>query len=175
MSLKLNDLKKDLGGLPQPELVQVVLRLARLKIENKELIHYLLYYAHDSSAYVEVLMPEVLDPFEQEFLNSYALSKRLRKSMRVIAKYLRFTSDRAGESELLLAVVSKYLATYRYEYRHAALSRIIVRCLKKTHDNFEKIHEDYRADYIDSYNNALKAVKSKLGVEVTSGLQFKEY
>ena len=175
MSLKLNDLKKDLAGMPQPELIELILRLAKLKVENKEILHYLLYYAHDSAAYAQYILPEVLEPFEQDFLHPYALSKRLRKSLRIIAKYLRFTKDRAGESELLLFLVNKFLETYRYEYRHSSLSKVIVRCLKKAHDNFDKIHEDFRADYIDSYNTALKLVRAKLGLEATSALQFKEY
>lgn len=171
VNLKLSELKRELEGMPLPQVVQLCVRLAKLKVENKELLHYLLFYSNDSLAYAELLKTSVLDAFQQPFVNAYTLAKRLRKSMRIIAKYIRFTGDRAGESELLLAVVNDYLETYRYEYRNAALARILVRCLKKTHDNIAKLHEDIQADYSGLYNEALTKVRLKLGYEFTSELR----
>jgi hypothetical protein len=170
MSLKISELKKELAGMPNEELVKLTLRLAKLKVENKELLHYLLFYSNDNEAYAESLLEEILDPFRQDFIHPYAMYKRLRKSMKIIAKYLRFTSDRAGECDLLLALVNEYLKTYRFEYKNAYLVRIIFRCLKKTADNMDRIHEDYRADYIDSYNQALKSLRSKAGINAFSDL-----
>jgi hypothetical protein len=171
MSLKLNELKRELEELPNPQVIQLCVRLAKLKVENKELLHYLLFYADDSIAYAELLKPEILDAFDQPFVNAYTLGKRLRKSMRIIAKYIRFSGNRAGESELLLALVEAYLSNYRYEYRNAALARIVVRCLKKTRDNIAKLHEDIQADYSGLYDEALKKVQLKLSYEYTSELK----
>ena len=171
MSLKLNELKRELEGMPNPQVIQLCVRLAKLKVENKELLHYLLFYSNDSLAYAELLKAEILDPFQQPFINAYTLAKRLRKSMRIIAKYIRFTGDRAGESELLLALVNEYLEFYRFEYRNAALARIVVRCLKKTSDNIAKLHEDIQADYSGLYDDALTKVRLKIGFEFTSELR----
>jgi hypothetical protein len=171
MSLKLNELKRELEELPNPQVVQLCLRLAKLKVENKELLHYLLFYADDSMAYADLMKPDILDAFQQPFVNAYTLAKRLRKSMRIIAKYIRFTGNRAGECELLLALVDAYLDNYRYEYRNAALARVILRCLKKTRDNIAKLHEDIQADYSGLYDESLKKVQLKLGYEYTSELR----
>ena len=81
MSLKLNELKRELEGMPNPQVIQLCVRLAKLKVENKELLHYLLFYSNDSLAYAELLKAEILDPFQQPFINAYTLAKRLRKSM----------------------------------------------------------------------------------------------
>jgi len=171
MSLKLNELKRELDGMPLPQVVKLCIRLAKLKVENKELLHYLLFYSNDSLAYAELLKTDILGAFHLPFVNAFTLAKRLRKSMRIIAKYIRFTSDRAGESELLLALVNEYIDTYRFEYRNAALARIVVRCMKKTSDNIVKLHEDIQADYSGLYDEALTKVRLKLGYEFTSELR----
>ena len=40
---KLTELKRELEALSPPELLKIVLRLAKHKVENKELLSYLLY------------------------------------------------------------------------------------------------------------------------------------
>jgi len=171
MNPKLNDLKKDIQDLPHAEVSRLLLRLARLKTENKELLHYLLYFEHDAMAYAEEMKAEVLLPFTEAFVNSWTLGKKLRKSLRLVAKYARFTGNRAGESELLLSLVELYLENYRFEFRQTALARIAVRCMKKVSDNFDRIHEDFRADYEGRYNEALSLLKARLGAELTAEIR----
>jgi hypothetical protein len=171
MNPKLNDLKKDIQGLPQAEVVRLLFRLARLKAENKELLNYLLYFEHDPMAFADEMKAEVLLPFTEPFVNSWTLGKKLRKSLRLVAKYARFTGNRAGESELLLCLAENYLETYRFEYRQTALAKIAVRCLKKVQDNFDRIHEDFKADYEGRYNETLSLLKARLGAEITAGIE----
>lgn len=171
MNPKLNELKKDVQGLPHPELVRLLMRMARLKTENKELLHYMLYYENDPLSYANELKQEVLLPFEEAFTHSRVLSKRIRKSLKIIARFTRFSSNREGESDLLLSLVENYLETYRYEYRQLVLARMVVRCLKKVYDNFDRIHEDYRADYSGRYNEALNLLRARLGAELTAELK----
>jgi hypothetical protein len=171
MNPKLNNLKKEVQSLPQPEVVRLLLRLARLKAENKEMLHYMLYYESDSLAYAETMKPEILLPFSEPFVNTWQMAKKLRKSLRLIAKYTRFTSNRAGESELLLSMVEQYLEQYRFEFRQSALAKIMVRCLKRIHDNFDRIHEDFRADYEGRFEDALRLLKTRLGSEFSSELK----
>ncbi len=165
MKAKLPELKRELEGLPQPELVRICLRLAKHKIENKELLDYLLWSSDDPMAYAEAFKAEVLLPFEMPFVNAYSFTKSIRKSLRLVTKYLRFTGARQGESELLLSIVERFHSTYRREYRNGALAKIMFRCLKKVATNIAKLHEDIQADFTGQYNELLRLSINRLGQE----------
>jgi hypothetical protein len=55
-------LKKEVQTLSHPALVDLLIRLGKYKKENKELLHYLLFEAHDEQAYIDVIKAEV-EPF----------------------------------------------------------------------------------------------------------------
>lgn len=165
MKAKLPELKRELESLPQPELVRLCLRIAKHKTENKELLDYLLWSANDPLLYAQEFKLEILLPFEMPFVNAYNFTKSIRKSLRLISKYLRFTGSRQGECELLLALVESYHTYYRREFRTAALSKIMFRCLKKAATNISKLHEDIQADYTSNYNDLLRQTITRLGTE----------
>ncbi len=91
MKTKLPELKRELEGLPQPELVRLCLRLAKYKVETKELLDYLLWSSEDPIQYANEFKSDVLLPFDTVFMGSYLFTKSLRKSLRLITKYTRFT------------------------------------------------------------------------------------
>jgi len=161
----LRDLKKELEILEPEDLIKVALRLAKLKTENKELLAYLLFDAEDPLNYAEGLKEDVLSPFNGEFQTTYHFTKSIRKSLRLIAKYLRFTSNRQGETELLLFLVNAYHQNYKHQYRTAALSKIVFRCLEKAETNISKLHEDLQADYTETLNDLLTKSQNRLGAE----------
>jgi len=55
----LQDIKKEIQHLPPGQVAELVLRLARYKKDNKELLAYLLFEAHDEQAFVEKVKAEV--------------------------------------------------------------------------------------------------------------------
>ena len=144
---KLSDLKKELFELSKPELIQLCLRVAKLKRENKELLAYLIYDVDDPLFYAQKLKHEIKEVFEQPFQHAYYLTKSIRKAMRLISKYYRFTSNKQGETELLIYLVDEFHQSWRNEYRYQALGKVILRCLEKAQTNIKKIDEDYRADF----------------------------
>jgi hypothetical protein len=144
---KLSDLKKELLELSKPELIQLCLRVAKLKRENKELLAYLIFDSEDPIFYAQKLKPEIKEVFEQPFQHAYYLTKSIRKAMRLITKYYRFTSNKQGETELLIYLVEEFYLSWRNEYRYQALGKVIYRCLEKAQSNLKKIDEDFRADF----------------------------
>ena len=165
MKAKLPELKRELEGLPQPELVRLCLRLAKYKVETKELLDYLLWSADDPIQYAQDFKSEVLLPFDSAFMGSYLFTKSLRKSLRLIAKYTRFTGSKQGECELLLAFVEAFFHHYQRGFQTAANSKIVFRCLKKAASNITKLHEDIQADYTENFNNLLRQAILKFGNE----------
>ena len=76
----INELKQELVNSPAPALVDLCLRLARFKKENKELLTYLLFEAHDNPAYIKAVKEEMASQFADiNKSNVYFVKKTLRK------------------------------------------------------------------------------------------------
>ena len=52
-------IKKELKHRSSEELMEMCLRLSKFKKENKELLTYLLFEAHDESGYIETVKAEI--------------------------------------------------------------------------------------------------------------------
>lgn len=161
---KLSDLKKELADLSKPELIKLCLRVAKLKRENKELLSYLIFDADDPLFYAQKLKPEIKEVFEVPFQHAYYLTKSIRKAMRLITKYYRFTSNKQGETELLIYLVEEFYQSWRNEYRYQALGKVIYRCLEKAQSNLKKIDEDFRTDFEDPINELAKKTNLKFNL-----------
>ena len=161
---KLSDLKKELLELNKLELIQLCLRVAKLKRENKELLAYLIFDADDPLFYAQKLKPEIKEVFEQPFQHAYYLTKSIRKVMRLITKYYRFTSNKQGETDLLIYLVEEFHQSWRYEYRYQALGKVIFRCLEKAQTNLKKIDEDFRADFEQPLAELLQKTINQYGI-----------
>lgn len=99
----IHELKTELTGLPAPQLAELCVRLAKFKKENKELLTYLLFEAFDEQAYVENIKTDMLQQFEEINRSSlYFVKKSLRKILRLLNKYIRYTASTETEVKLLL-------------------------------------------------------------------------
>ena len=76
-------IKKELEHRSAEELMELCLRLAKFKKENKELLTYLLFESHDEAGYIQVVKQEIDEQFELINTNSYFY---IKKSVRKILK-----------------------------------------------------------------------------------------
>lgn len=107
----INEIKKDLENRNYKDLLAYCLRLAKFKKENKELLAFLLFEAEDVSAFVEKVKQETNDLFMGiNKSNSYLIKKSIRKILRNINKYIRFTLSKQVEAELLIHFCNCILA-----------------------------------------------------------------
>ena len=60
-----NEIKQELKELNSIQLTELCLRLARFKKENKELLTYLLFEAHDLPAYINSVKEQIDEDFAQ--------------------------------------------------------------------------------------------------------------
>ena len=72
----IHEIKLELSATKQPRLVQLCLRLARFKKENKELLTYLLFEAHDDAGYISALSRKPICNLPKSIFHSYILLKR---------------------------------------------------------------------------------------------------
>lgn len=144
---KLNDIRKELQNLSSAQLVHICLRMARYKKENKELLAYLLFEADDELAFADTFKAEMGLQFSQMPHQQSAAIKHLRKILRLVTKYTRFTGSKQVEVELLLAYAKYYLEYVHFRSASRALTLLHLKQLDKIKKVIVKLHEDLQFDY----------------------------
>jgi hypothetical protein len=144
----IHEIKQELSTTKPAELVELCLRLGKFKKENKELLTYLLFEAHNEQAYAESVKKE-LDELFAEINQShlYFAKKSLRKIVRVINKYCRYSGSKQTEVELRL-YFCKSLNTSGIPFHHnAVIHNLYQSQLKKIDEVLDTLHEDLQYDY----------------------------
>lgn len=99
----LSELKHELADLSKGELLALCLRLARFKKDNKELLTYLVFEAADLEAYIAGIDEFMTHEFSLiNYSQSYFAKKSLRRLLRLVNKYIRYTGSRQAEAGLLI-------------------------------------------------------------------------
>jgi hypothetical protein len=85
-------------------LAELCLRLAKFKKENKELLTYLLFEAHNEEAYIAEVNQQISEEFDEidPGQNLYFVKKTLRKILRIASKHIRYTGSKQAEVAILL-------------------------------------------------------------------------
>jgi len=149
----INELKQELLDTPPAKVTELCIRLARFKKENKELLTYLLFEAHDTAAYIESVKAEMDNQFaEMNKSNAYFVKKTLRKILRTTNKYSRYSGLAAVEIELLLYFCTRMKALVSYISSNTVLSNIYNNQLKKITKAIATLHEDLQYDYLREIN-----------------------
>ncbi len=144
----LNEIRKHLDTLESPALEHLCLSLARYRKENKELLTYLLFEAHDESAYVNNIKLEVDALFETlPKGNVYFVKKGLRKIIRWINKHIRYSGVPSTELEVRVYFCQKMKAAGIPLQAGTVLFNLYHQQLKKINGIWSKLPEDLQFDY----------------------------
>lgn len=141
-------LKDQLNEQPPANVVALCLRLAKFKKENKELLTYLLFDAEDEAGYVQDIKEEVDAAFAE--INTYSfyyIKKSVRKILRSIKKYSRYSNEKETEVELLLYFLHKMRELRPSIYRNVTLTNIYDRQRALLLRKIGGLHEDLQYDY----------------------------
>lgn len=144
----LREIKSELSHNNKEELLELCLRLAKFKKENKELLTYLLFEANKEEGFVETVKEEVDELFSHINTHSYFyMKKTIRKVLRVIKTNIRYSKNKETEVELLLYFCYK-LKKLRPSIKYSTLlknlyNREIVSIKKK----IGALHEDLQYEY----------------------------
>jgi len=147
-SASIHELKQELVTLPPKQVLELCLKLAKFKKENKDLLNYLLFEAHNEAGYLETIKLEMDEQFaEMPKGNWYLAKKALRKILKSISKYSKHTATKESEVEMLLHFcISLKNSGNRYR-SYKALSALYDSQIKKLNALVEQVHEDLRFDY----------------------------
>ncbi len=144
----ISDLKQELQQETPAKLVELCLRLARFKKENKELLTYLLFEAHDVNAFIKSVKGEMDELFSTINLsNLYYVKKTLRKILRITNKYIRYSGSDIVAVELLMHFCNKLKETGIPIQRNTVIANIYSGQIKKIKQLISSLHEDLQYDY----------------------------
>jgi hypothetical protein len=142
------DLRTELSTRSPKELMEYCLRMSKFKKENKELLTYLLFEASDEEAYIKSVKSEMDSQFEEvNKRNYYFIKKGVRKILRNVKKYIRYSQNKETEVELLL-----YFCTILKNFepsiqKNRVLQNLYERQLGMIEKLIDKLHEDLQYDY----------------------------
>ena len=153
----ISELKKELHELPQKQLVELCLSLAKYKKDNKEFLDYLLFQAHDKSSFIIAIKAEIDDHFEElkSQTNLYFVKKSLRKLLRIITKYCKYIGDKASAAELHIYFYTKLKASKIPYHKSQLLINMYEQQLKKINTLILGLHEDLQQDYLNELERIL--------------------
>ncbi len=143
-----SEIKKELKFRSSDELELLCLRLARFKKENKELLTYLLFESQDEEAFIRGVKDEMDELFETINVSKFFyIKKTVRKILRNVKKYARYSPKKETEVELLLYFCEK-LKDFRPSIkRNVTLTNLFNRQLDYISKKVETLHEDLQYDY----------------------------
>lgn len=148
-----SEIKHELTQTNPSILIDLCLKLAKFKKDNKELLTYLLFEAHDEVAFIDQVKLEIESQFETiNFSNIYFIKKSLRKILRTTSKFIRLTGSKQVEVELLLYFCKTLIIKDIPITKSSVLNNIYQLQLKKISQLISTLHEDLQYDYLKQYN-----------------------
>jgi len=147
-SASIQEIKKELRTLDVDKLQALCMRLAKYKKENKELLNYLLFEAHNEQAYIESVKEELNELFKAvPSSNVYFVKKSLRKILRFANRQIKYSGIKQTELELRIFFCVKMKEAKIPRTPGTVLFNLYQQQLKKIENAFAKLPDDIQADY----------------------------
>ena len=144
----LSEIKKELSVISTAQLMEITLRLAKHKVENKELLTYLLFDAADEKGYIIEVKNEMENQFQTiNTTNLYFAKKSIRKILRFTNKHCRYVSNKEAQIELLFHFCSLFKDSSIAKEKSVALMNLYHGQIKKLETQLSILHEDVQYDY----------------------------
>jgi len=151
-----SELKKELQTRPEKDLIALCLRLSKFKKENKELLTYLLYESTDEMGYIRTVQQEIDVQFDEINTRTYYfIKKSVRKILRNIKKYIRYSGKKQTEVELLIYFCRKLKAMSPPMKRSTVLVNIYDGQIRMIRKAMGKLHADLQFDYEEELNELI--------------------
>jgi len=143
-----SQLKKELVYRSPEDLLELCLRLSKFKKENKELLTYLLFESIDEEEYIQNIKTEIDAEFRAiNTKNFFYVKKSVRKILKLIKKYSRYSLKKETETELMLYFLYKLKELRPSIKRNTTLVNLFQRQLLSVKKLISTLHEDLQYDY----------------------------
>lgn len=144
----LKEIKTELNHRSTQELLELCLRLSKFKKENKELLTYLLFESANEEAFIQSIKETVDADFETINTKTfYFIKKSVRKILRELKKFIRYSQNKETEIELLLYFCHKLQDFSPSIKRNTTLTNLYNRQIEYIKKKVTTLHEDLQYDY----------------------------
>ncbi|WP_242132302.1 hypothetical protein [Aestuariivivens marinum] len=144
----LREIKKELSIIPREDLLKLCLRLTKFNKENKELLTYLLFESTDEEVYIKSIKKYIEDEFKQiNRASFFYIRKSIRKILRNLKKYIRYSPKKETEIELLLHFCEQLKEFRPSINRSQQLMNTYNRQIALINKTVATVHEDLQYDY----------------------------
>ena len=147
-AVSVKQLKDELEHKDANELMTICLSLDKFKKENKELLTYLLFEADNEEGYIEAVREEIDEQFlSMNKKNYYFQKKSIRRILKNVKKYIRYSKKKETEIELLLHFCQEMKALKPSVIRQLAMNNLYYRQIDMAKNAISTLHEDLQYDY----------------------------
>lgn len=144
----LKEIKTELNHRSTQELLELCLRLSKFKKENKELLTYLLFESTNEEAFIQSIKEKVDADFETINTKTFFyIKKSVRKILREIKKFIRYSQNKETEVELLLYFCHKLKNFNPSIKRNTTVTNLYNRQIAYIEKKITSLHEDLQFDY----------------------------
>lgn len=147
-AVTVKEIKTELSHRSHDEILKLCLELSKFKKENKELLTYLLFESENEDTFIASVKLEIDEQFE--LINTktyYFIKKSVRKILRIIKKYIRYSKLTETEVTLLLYFCDKLKNFSPSIQKNTVLLNIYKRELANVKKKILLLHEDLQYDY----------------------------
>lgn len=146
----IKQIKTELKLLQPDELVNACIRLAKFRVENKELLTYLLFESDNEQRYVQRSKEHISEEFST--LNKsqiYLAKKTIRKVLRTTNKLIKYSGNKQTEVELLMFFCKELKSKGLPMQPNTVIGNIYFRQYQKIEKIYDSLHPDLQFDFAD--------------------------
>jgi hypothetical protein len=156
----LHQIKKELETSSPQRVLALLLKIVKSKTENKELISYLLFDEDNLSGYIADLREDVSELLKDvKYLPPYQVKRSLRKALKFITKYTKYTGAKETEAELLVHLCKLMQTQGLASGSNKIANSIYAKQVEKIEKLIPYLHEELQFDYKEELVVLKKSIK----------------
>lgn len=144
----ISQLQKELITLEHKQVIELAMRMAKYKKENKELLSYLLFDAADEEKFIADIKLDMETMFaEMNTSTMYYCRKSVRKILRYVNKFIKYSGLATTEMELRIYFCRCLKNSEIKLEKSETLMNLYNGQREKIKKTLGKLHEDLQYDY----------------------------
>ncbi len=159
MKHTISQLQKELATYPPKEVLEICVKLAKFKKENKAYLEYILFGWADEQEYIKegkIHLEEVFATVSRK--SAYTTKKGLQKVVRHLTKLIKNSKSKQTEIELRIFFCNQIKKARINLDSSKIISNLYYREIDKIKAAYTKLHEDLQYDYHSDFE--------KLGIQL---------